>query len=720
MARKYFNIESGTTDGSYNTTATTVTFAAGGEPGFALDADQHVVLAWGRFSDTATVELIHLVGPYTAGSSTATVRRGQEGVPEKSHTDGEEWRLVTTAKDLKKDLAYKPHSGNLLLPSRGYQVYDGRLGVSAYGTEGTTYELLPKGQWGNFRYIDRVTDADGDVGLAIKADAAASEPTKTKIDIDFSAEQDSTLTYTRRVLSSSCTFKVYLDGVEQASETVTNTTDAADVDRTLDLPEGTQTITFELEAATGGTKTVNVTDVRVTPDEDPTVGALYTDALRNLWEYEGNGSYRSVTGGQTEGRSLFSLNSGLDAVYGDNADISETVLIGDLARVEGATNSYGVAIGYKTVITDDSLHDFVNGWASESVVIGYEARAGGSSLAIGADAYVTRSQAMAVGSWAEAHGSDDTVVGMGAKTWLAVQNDGLTTGAFSGSTVNAGAGSLSPGYYTYYVVPYNARGEASSDDIMVEVDNPDSSVALTWNATTGATGYRIYGRYLYSDPTDETGLLVDLGSGTTTWTDDGTIQPSPQTTVWGKGPEWDWSATPKWAERTAVGSWSDIKNCIGGTAVGAHSQIGDGADDSTAIGHTATVTHARSTAIGADAASTKANQVVLGTNQEVTTVPGGLELSVRTVTSAITIDATQKETVVLADASAGGFTVTLPTAASGRVVVVKKIDSSANAVTVSTPSAATPATIDGSNTQTLAAQYNIMRLVSDGANWFLI
>lgn len=73
--------------------------------------------------------------------------------------------------------------------------------------------------------------------------------------------------------------------------------------------------------------------------------------------------------------------------------------------------------------------------------------------------------------------------------------------------------------------------------------------------------------------------------------------------------------------------------------------------------------------------------------------------------------------VVLADATAAAFTVTLPAATVGAVVRVKKVDASVNAVTVA---GAGGATVDGAANTALAAQWNHVTLVSDGTNWFVI
>jgi len=74
--------------------------------------------------------------------------------------------------------------------------------------------------------------------------------------------------------------------------------------------------------------------------------------------------------------------------------------------------------------------------------------------------------------------------------------------------------------------------------------------------------------------------------------------------------------------------------------------------------------------------------------------------------------------LILADATAGAVTVTLPPVASslGALIVVKKTDASANAVTVDGSGAET---IDGATTQALAAQYDAVTVVCDGIAWWI-
>lgn len=68
------------------------------------------------------------------------------------------------------------------------------------------------------------------------------------------------------------------------------------------------------------------------------------------------------------------------------------------------------------------------------------------------------------------------------------------------------------------------------------------------------------------------------------------------------------------------------------------------------------------------------------------------------------------------DASSAAFSVTLPPATGniGARMIVKRINSGANAVTVEADGTET---IDGSATQSLATQWAVIRLHSDGANW---
>lgn len=73
---------------------------------------------------------------------------------------------------------------------------------------------------------------------------------------------------------------------------------------------------------------------------------------------------------------------------------------------------------------------------------------------------------------------------------------------------------------------------------------------------------------------------------------------------------------------------------------------------------------------------------------------------------------------ILADASGGAFTVTLPAVGSSTDfwINIKKTDSSANAVTISP---GVSGFIDGSATQILSSQYDAIDVFCDGSNWYI-
>ena len=79
---------------------------------------------------------------------------------------------------------------------------------------------------------------------------------------------------------------------------------------------------------------------------------------------------------------------------------------------------------------------------------------------------------------------------------------------------------------------------------------------------------------------------------------------------------------------------------------------------------------------------------------------------------------TNDEVVILANAASNNITVNLPAAASNtdRVFYIKKIDSSGNTVTVDGNLAET---IDDSTTYVISTQYDSVKVVSDGTEWWI-
>jgi hypothetical protein len=94
-----------------------------------------------------------------------------------------------------------------------------------------------------------------------------------------------------------------------------------------------------------------------------------------------------------------------------------------------------------------------------------------------------------------------------------------------------------------------------------------------------------------------------------------------------------------------------------------------------------------------------------------TVVTGGTVQAKTTTYSALATDG-----VILADATAGTWTLTLPPVSSGRSLTVKKTDATANVITVVPASG----TIDGRASDVLVTQYMTCTYVSDGVNWYTI
>ena len=109
--------------------------------------------------------------------------------------------------------------------------------------------------------------------------------------------------------------------------------------------------------------------------------------------------------------------------------------------------------------------------------------------------------------------------------------------------------------------------------------------------------------------------------------------------------------------------------------------------------------------------------VGIGTTSPASTIDiqGSMGLKLTTITSATTLN--QTHNVVLC--STGSYTVTLPAAAdnTGRVYSIKNIDSDCDDITIAVNSTET---IDGSATYVLDSYNNVVRIISDGSNWFII
>jgi len=94
-----------------------------------------------------------------------------------------------------------------------------------------------------------------------------------------------------------------------------------------------------------------------------------------------------------------------------------------------------------------------------------------------------------------------------------------------------------------------------------------------------------------------------------------------------------------------------------------------------------------------------------------------LEQDTRTVTATYSMDL--EDDLVLADATGGAFTVTLPFVADAqrKVYWVKRLNGGGNAVTVS---GRTGENIDGALTVVLGAQYDRLAVLHNGTQWWRV
>ena len=130
--------------------------------------------------------------------------------------------------------------------------------------------------------------------------------------------------------------------------------------------------------------------------------------------------------------------------------------------------------------------------------------------------------------------------------------------------------------------------------------------------------------------------------------------------------------------------------------------------------HTFAVNVGTEVTVAANITTTIAGHDILCQGQ--VTATDGYVHAIANKTTTYTI--TEEDEFITADASGGAFTITLPTVSghTGKVFHVKKTDSSANAVTVDGNGAET---IDGSTTAVIRKQYDALRLVCDGTEWWI-
>lgn len=162
---------------------------------------------------------------------------------------------------------------------------------------------------------------------------------------------------------------------------------------------------------------------------------------------------------------------------------------------------------------------------------------------------------------------------------------------------------------------------------------------------------------------------------------------------------------------------------VGDVALAGHKltnvAAGSAASDAATKGQIDAGNAAASSALNAHATATTAVHGIADTSALVFTSDARLGDGRRPVYPVVAVVAaytvTTTDCVILANATSGAYTVTLPTHSVGRTVIVKKVDSSTNAVTVSGSGG-----IDGAGGYVLSVQWQAVTMVSDGTSWSVI
>jgi hypothetical protein len=150
---------------------------------------------------------------------------------------------------------------------------------------------------------------------------------------------------------------------------------------------------------------------------------------------------------------------------------------------------------------------------------------------------------------------------------------------------------------------------------------------------------------------------------------------------------------------------------LDGGATGAASK-GSTADLTTLMAGEGLVTDGSELDVNVDNSTLEvATDVVQVKDAGITEVKRSRTVATPNATSSITTD------IVLATGGVAGITLTMPAAAGGKIVIVKKIDAGAGTVTILRNSSDT---IDGSVQKILYSQYESMTFVSDGSNWYIV
>lgn len=442
---------------------------------------------------------------------------------------------------------------------------------------------------------------------------------------------------------------------------------------------------------------------------------------------------QSIAIGYVAGNASKDNSVCIGASAGNTSTGDKQVCIGWNAQATSSTGN--IAIGYGVAISSSS--STVIGYSASatsfgSTVVGYSASCADRGVAIGTSSS-SLSKSVAVGNLASA-GASSTAVGYNA------DSSGSASTAIGYSSTASGASSFAMGFES---VSSGASCFAMGTRAVADGDN--STVFGANSETNTFTGCFVVGVNSHARANNQavlgstTSPFLDfyLGSGS-----------SVSSSTLANFPVFLQSSRPNSTQTNANGS--DLTFCgSGSTGTGTGGFLALGVVPVGAVSGTTEITtrkillkmnSAEEIVIDArDVATADAslwtnststyldeanNNIVIkskdsGDVVRTTHLPMSSQSlrAIETVTTTATLDATQN--TVLADATSGAFTITLPAVAtsSNFQYNIKKIDSTANAITIDGNASEL---IDGSTTKIINTQWDCITLHCDGSAWYII
>lgn len=178
MARLRYNNSVGTLGAALTSGGTTITFASA--PSFAtITSPDYIplILEPAGSTPSANFEIVHLTA-YTAGATTGTISRGQEGTTGVAHANGVAWAHGPVQMDAYENMAVFTSSGTFNIPANvtqmAAQVVGGGGGGAGGGAASSGNTISGGGGGGAGMIVHQMVTISGDTALTVTVGAGGS------------------------------------------------------------------------------------------------------------------------------------------------------------------------------------------------------------------------------------------------------------------------------------------------------------------------------------------------------------------------------------------------------------------------------------------------------------------------------------------------------------------------------------------------------------------